>query len=61
METIELTQHEFDAIETNRTGIIAKEGLVIKKQAGEEWVLLSYGSSDKEGNFEINVKKIIIK
>lgn len=61
MEDVYLTVEEFDLIETNKTGVIAKEGLVIKKVSGDQWYLLTYGKSDEEGNYDINVKQIIIK
>lgn len=61
METVELTQEDFNNIEINKAGITAKEGLIIKKKYGDDWILLKYGKSDQDGNFEIDVKQIIIK
>lgn len=60
MEEIELTQSEFDAIETNKTGVVATKGLQVKKPFGESWLLLTYGESDEDGNFHIDVKRIVV-
>lgn len=61
METIFLTQEEFDLIETNRSGIQARNGLVVKKQSMDNWYLLRYGECDEKGNYDIDVKLIKIK
>ena len=56
METIVLTQAEFDAVPVF-SGQMAVDGLVFKKKVGEEWWHYFYLSHD-QGNYPIQVRLI---